>query len=269
MYGSGPWPSASTSSRTGSPRPPSRLARGVARGKAHPQADRRQPLEDAPRACRRDPRRPRGRPRGRGGAVAGDGVDQPRRRARPRGGDGQRDARHARLAAGAPALDRAEPGRPAPEGREHADPPRRVLQLPGGALLPARRLRPQPGRQAGQDAGHLRASVRRGRLPRGRGGVPRQRLGPVHGGLPDRQGPQALRHRQGRARGRQGDDHHGAHPRGPRARGAGLDPGAEDGRHPQAAEGRPRRRAGPARARGAGARCRGGGHGPGTCPPGG
>ena len=299
--------------------------RGMARGEAHPQENRREPLEDAPRACRRHPRRPRRRghvpvarrgrrhptvtsprpcgggarnasrarpgpcpgPEGgphagsrrggrrrprrrsrlqagdRPGAGPGDRVDEPRDPARARPRHRQRDARHARLAAGAPALDRAEPRQPAPEGREHADPVRRQFQLPGRQEMPAGGLRPQPRRQEGQDAGHLRAALRGGRLP-GRGrGLPGQHVRSCDRGLPGGQGPEALRHRPRGVRGRPGDADDGADPGGPGARGTRLDLGPEDRRHPQAAEGGRGRRPGPAGARGAGSRRGGGGHGPG------
>ena len=129
--------------------------------------------------------------------------------------------------------------------------------------MPAGRLRPQPRRQEGKDAGHLRAALRRGRLPGRRRGLRRQRRGPVHGGRAGGQGPLTLRHRPRGAGGRQGHAHHGTDPGGPRAFGARLDLGAEDKRHPQAAEGGRGRRPGPARARGACSRRGGGGHGPG------
>ncbi len=83
---------------------------------------------------------------------------QPRRPAGPGTRLGQRDACHARLAAGPPALDRDQPRQPAPPGR-HPDPVRRELELPGGAALPAGRLRLQPGRPEGQAADRVRAAV--------------------------------------------------------------------------------------------------------------
>ena len=60
--------------------------------------------------------------------VTRDGRFQPRRRSRPGSGQRQRDARDARLAARSPALDRAEPGEPAPS-RTDADSVRRQFQL--------------------------------------------------------------------------------------------------------------------------------------------
>ena len=112
-------------------------------------------------------------------------------------------------------------------------------------MLPPGRLRPQPGREEGEDAGHLRAALRRGRLPGCGGGVRRQRRGPVHGGGPGGQGQEALRDRARGAGGRQGDADDGADPQGPRACGARLDLGPEDRGHPKAAEGRRPWRSGP------------------------
>ena len=111
-------------------------------------------------------------------------------------GQRQRDARDARLAARSPALDRAEPGEPAPS-RTDTDSVRRQFQLLRGARASAGGVRPQPGRQEGQEADHLRLAVRRGRLPGRRGGVCRQhqrsgpgvRAGRAHpGAVPDRAG---------------------------------------------------------------------------------
>ena len=62
----------------------------------------------------------------------------------------ERDAGHAGLAAGAPALDREEPGEPASQGRD-AGSVRRELKLGGGKEMPARGLRPQPRREEGQN----------------------------------------------------------------------------------------------------------------------
>ena len=72
----------------------------------------------------------------------------------------------------APALDRKEPRPPSPLGG-HADPVRRHLQLSGGPLLSARRLRLQPRRQEGQEADRLRPALRRRRLSGGGGSVRR------------------------------------------------------------------------------------------------
>ena len=75
----------------------------------------------------------------------------------------------------APAPHRAQPGQQASQGR-HAGAVRRQLQLSGGEVLPARRLRPQPRRQEGQEADRLRPSVRHRRLPGRGGGVFRQHV---------------------------------------------------------------------------------------------
>jgi len=56
--------------------------------------------------------------------------------------------------------------------------------------------------------------------------LPGNTADPLHGGLPGGQDPRALRHRPRGAGRRQGHARHGPHPRGPRARGAGLDPDA-------------------------------------------
>ena len=113
---------------------------------------------------------------------------------------------------GAPALDRAEPREPAPGGG-CADPLRPELELCRGAQDPAVRLRLQPRRPAGQEADHLRASVRPRGMPGRDRSVRRQRVRSVDGGPADRQDPPPLRPRAGRLGGRPRHDHERAHPR--------------------------------------------------------
>ena len=68
-----------------------------------------------------------------------------------------------------------------------------LVQLSGGALFSTGRVRPQPGRQAGQAADRLRPALRGRRLARGRRCVRRQHGGSEHGRGASEEGPAALR----------------------------------------------------------------------------
>ena len=174
-------------------------------------------------------------------AVAVHGDLQPRGGAGAGRRIGQRDAVHARLAAEATGMDREEPRQPAPEGR-HARALRRDLQLSGGSQVPIGRVRPQSGRQEGQEANRLWTPVLARRLPGGGGSVPRQRRGSDHRRRASREDPRPVRHRTGRACGGSRHAHHRADPGDGGARRPRLDLGAEDHRSPQVAEGNPARR---------------------------
>ena len=211
-------------------------------------------LADSELAAARARRRGAGRAQGAGsGAAAVAG-------ALPRAGSGGRDdlpagdravleavddpalsPDHARRRAGAGRGDRARAAgrdglaaRPPGTGREHARAPsphrrrvralRPVLQLRGGALLPARGARAQPRRQAGQAAGQLGAGVLAGGTPGGGPGAPGQHRRPDHRPRCDRHRPRAVRDRAGDPRRRPGDDHRRARRRRSRSRAPGSCP---------------------------------------------
>ena len=130
------------------------------------------------------------------------------------------------LAGAAPGADR-DGARPAAPAGGDAGALRRVLELPRGAVLPARAPRPLARREEGQAADRLRAAVQRRGVPGGGRGVRRQHRRPGHARGPDPQGAHPLRPRARGVRRRPGDADERAPRRGaPPGRGAGLGLGA-------------------------------------------
>src|SRR4249919_2367290 len=131
---------------------------------------------------------------------------------------------------GSPTGDR-EGARPQASARGHARALRRVIELPGGALLRAGAARLQPRRQEGQAADRLRPAVRARRLPGGDRGVRGRHRRSAHARRTDRQGQEALRDRARGAGRRPRDDHAGAHRCRDRPGGARLDHGVARAGH--------------------------------------